>query len=72
MYHIPEILSSALFDVLVSNIFFREQFRFLMPGAAGFGPEQDVMVRVTVSLVTAVTNWSAMVLEGYLPSPWLR
>ena len=76
MYHIPELLCWAVFDVLVCNIFFRELFRFLMAGEAGFGPERGVtsmeVVRDTVPLVTAVTNWSAMEPEVYLRSPWLR
>jgi hypothetical protein len=55
---------------------FRELFGFLMAGPAGFGAARDVtsmaMGKVTVPLVTAVTNWSAMVPEEYLRSPWLR
>jgi len=76
MYHTAEFLSSALYDMLVRNIFFREQSTLLMTGAAGFGPARGAiliqMERVTVSLVTAVTNCSAMVPEAYLQSPWLR
>jgi hypothetical protein len=57
-------------------IFFREMSLFLMAGEAGFGPARDVistaLVRVTVSLVTAITNWSAMVPGAFLRSPWLR
>jgi len=76
MYHTPELLSSALFDVLVCNFFFRELSTLLMGGPAGFGPARVVtsmeMVRVTVPLVTAVINCSAMVPVAYLRSPWLR
>jgi hypothetical protein len=57
--------------------FFRKLSRILMAGEAGFGATRDVtslvMVRVTVSLVTAVKkNCSAMVPEAYLRSPWLK
>jgi hypothetical protein len=60
-----------LFDVFVCYIyFFRELFLLMMAGEAGFGPARDVtsmaVVRVPVPLVTAVINWSAMVLEVYL------
>jgi hypothetical protein len=76
MYHTPELLSCALFDVLAFNIFSRELFRFLMAAPAGFGPTRGVTsmetVRVTVSLVTAVTNCSAMEPVAYLQSHWLR
>jgi hypothetical protein len=76
MYHTPEPLFSDLFDVLVCNIFFRELSTLLITGPADFGPERGAilieMVRVAVSLVTAVTNCSAMVQVAYLRSPWLR
>jgi len=76
MHHTPELLSSALFDGLVCNIFFRELSLILMAGEADFGPVLDVpsmvVVRVPVPLVTAVINWSAMVPVAYLRSPWLR
>ena len=58
------------------DIFFRELSLLLMAGEAGFRPVRDVIsmvaVRVPVPLVTVVINWSAMVLEGYLRSLWLR
>jgi hypothetical protein len=48
----------------------------MMAGKAGFGAALDVtsmaMGKVTVPLVTAVTNWSVMVLEAFLQSAWLR
>ena len=70
MYQIPELISCALFDVLVFNIIFRELSLFLMAGEADFGPERGAilmeMVRVTVPLVTAVTNCSVMVPVAYL------
>jgi hypothetical protein len=76
MYHIPKLVSCASFDVLVCNIFFREPSLFLMAGSADFGPERGAilmeMVRVTVSLVTAVTNCSVMMPVAYLQPPWLR
>jgi hypothetical protein len=76
MYPTAELLSSALYDMLVCNIFFREQSTLLITGAAGFGPARGAILiemdRVTVSLVTAVTNCSAMEPEAYLQSPWLR
>ena len=72
----PDLLSAALYVVFVCNFFFRELFRLMMAGSGGFGPARDAilmeMVRVTVRLVTAVTNWSAMGPEVYHRSPWLR
>jgi hypothetical protein len=68
--------SPVLCLVCLCNIFFRELYLLLMAGEAGFGPERDVtsivVVRVTVPLVTAVTNWSAMVPVANLQPPWLR
>jgi len=62
--------------MFVSNIFFRKLSLFLTAGEAVFGPVRSVtsivMVTVPVPLVTVVINWSAMVLEGHLRSPWLR
>jgi hypothetical protein len=56
--------------------FFRDMSLFLMTGETGFGPTRDVIssgfVEVTVSLVTAVTNWSEMVLELLLRLPCLN
>jgi hypothetical protein len=57
---------------LVCNIFFRK-LRFLRAGEAEFGPAQCVgsvlVIWVTVALVTAATNWSAMVTEAHFQSP---
>jgi len=47
-----------------------------MVGSAGFGLARGVdsmeMVKVTVSLVTAVINCSVMEPVAYLQPPWLR
>ena len=76
MYHTAELLSSALYDMLVCNFFFRELSTLLITGPAGFGPARGAILiemdSVTVSLVTAVTNCSAMMPVAYLRSPWLR
>jgi len=70
----PPLLSRTCSCVIY--IFFRELSLFLTDGEADFGPVRGVtsivVVRVPVPLVTVVINWSAMVLEGYLRSPWLR
>jgi hypothetical protein len=50
-------------------IFFREMSLFLTAGEAAFGPARGVImtavVRVAVPLVTAITNWSAMVSDPF-------